>query len=133
MLHSEAFRAPLPRVGLGNPLAKNAGNPAIDIVHHKCGRPKVSHNILEQRLYGFRIACIAGISARAVRFLETFQDGLIRIPGGDADAHAIFREEPGTTCADSGTAAHDESNVLHGRFGVGLFRSSHGPRSYLSR
>ena len=35
------------RVGVDDPLSKNAGNPAIDIVHHKRGCPKIAHDVLE--------------------------------------------------------------------------------------
>jgi hypothetical protein len=53
-----------------------------------------------------------------VRRLETLQDGFIRIPGGDADTHVVFREELGATRADPGTAPDNESNVLYGRVNV---------------
>jgi hypothetical protein len=116
------------RVSFGNPLAKNAGNPAIDVVHHKRRCSKVSNNILEQRLHRCWLACIAGVSADAMRSLETLQDEFIRVPGGDADTHAVFGEELGATRADAGTAPDNKSNVLYGRANV-RFGSSHVPCS----
>ena len=80
------------RVGFGNPLAKNARHPAVDVVHDECRRPEVPNNILEQPLHGRWFACIAGVSANAVRLLEILQDRFVRIPGGDGDTHAAFRE-----------------------------------------
>ena len=120
------------RVGFGNPLAKNAGNPAIDVVHDKRRRPKVSNNILEQQLHGRRFACIAGVSAHAVRLLQTLQHRFVRIPGCDGDTHAVFREQPGATRADAGTAANDECNVLYGRSSVAFVGLSHVSCSHVS-
>ena len=80
------------RIGLGNPLPKNAGNSAIDIVHHKRWGPKVSHDILEQQLDGHRITGIARVPAHAMQPLQLFEDRFVRFPCRDADTHPAFRE-----------------------------------------
>jgi hypothetical protein len=66
-------------------------------MHDKTRSPEVSNNILEQQFHGALIACVARVSAHAVRFLETLQDRFVRIPGCDTDTHAVFREQPGAT------------------------------------
>ena len=76
------------RVGFGNPLAKDAGHPAVDVVHDERRSPEVSDDILEQQLHGRWFACIARVSAHAVRLLQILQDRFVRIPGCDADTHA---------------------------------------------
>jgi hypothetical protein len=66
-------------------------------MHDKPRRPDVSNDIFEQLRHGRRFGCIAGVSAYAMHLLESLKDRFFRIPGGDADTHAVFREQPGTT------------------------------------
>jgi hypothetical protein len=47
-----------------------------------------------------------------VRVFQVLQNGLAGIPGGDADAHAAFREQPCATRADAGAAPDDDGNVV---------------------
>ena len=61
-------------VGFGNLLSKDAGNPAIDVVHDKRRSPEVSNNILKQQLHGPWLACIARVSTHAVRLLQVLQE-----------------------------------------------------------
>jgi hypothetical protein len=56
-------------IGFGNALAKNAGNPAVDVVHDKRRSPKLSNDIVEQQLHGRWIACIALVSTPVVASL----------------------------------------------------------------
>jgi hypothetical protein len=81
-------------------------------MHDQRRSPEVSHDILEQQLHGRWFACIARVSAHAVHLLQILQDRFVRIPGGDADTHAAFREQPGATGTDAGAAPNDECNVL---------------------
>ena len=51
------------------------------------------------------------------------QDGFIRISGGDADMHVVFREELGATRADPGTAPDNEAtSCTEGRMSPGSDR-----------
>src|SRR4030081_1886696 len=80
--------------GVDDPLAKDAGNPSIDVVHDEGGRSKLTSDALEQKLHGSRIAGIARVSPHTVGLLESVQDRLVRISGGDGDAHALSRKQP---------------------------------------
>ena len=104
------------RVGFGNALAKNAGHPAVDVVHDERRRAEIPNDIVEEPLHGRRFACIAGVSANAVLLLQSRQDRFVRIPRGDGDTHAALREQPGATRADAGSAPDDECNVSYGGF-----------------
>jgi hypothetical protein len=79
-------------VSFGNPFAKNASNPAVNVVHDKRRSPKVSNNILEEQLHCRWFACIARVSANTLRLLKILQDRFVRIPRCDGDTHAVFRE-----------------------------------------
>jgi len=80
------------RFSFGNLLAKNARNPAIDVVHDKRGSPKVANNILEQHRHGRWFARIARVPAHAMGPLQILQHRFVRIPGCDADPHAVLRK-----------------------------------------
>ena len=54
------------------------------------GAPRSRDDILEQPLDGGGIAGVACVAAHAVRLLQRLQHRLVRIAGGDGDAHAVL-------------------------------------------
>ena len=101
-------------LGFGNTLAKNAGNPAVDVVHDKRRSPKVSNDILKQQLHGRWLAHRTRIDTRHVSSPAPAGPAC-PIPGRDADPHTAFREQPRATRADPGSTSNDECNILYGR------------------
>src|SRR5580704_16916205 len=113
------------RFGFGDLLAKNAGNPAIDVVHDKRGSPKVANNILEQYRDGRWFGRIARVPAHAMGPIQILQHRFVRVPGCDADPHAALCKQPSAACADARTAANDDGYILHGRVRVVRLGLSH--------
>ncbi len=87
------------RVGFGDPLAKDAGNAPVDVMHDKRGSPEVSNNILKQQRHGSGLACIARVSTHAVS----------SSPGSPGPVCLGFWPQPRPTCRASQTTAHNWS------------------------
>src|SRR5262249_195638 len=112
-------------VDFGNLLSKDAGHPGVDVVHDKRRNPEVSNNIVNQQVHGRRLACIARVSAHAVRLLQVLQDRFVWVSSCDTDRHAVFRKQPHTTRADAGATPKDQCDVFFGRLSVAFGGCSH--------
>ena len=77
----------------------------------------VPDDVAEQQLDRRGVGCVARIAAYAVVFLESLQDRLVRLPGGDGDTHALLREQPRTARTDTGATPDDEGNIFRGILG----------------
>jgi hypothetical protein len=111
------------RIRIGNPLSEYRRHPAVNVVHDKCWSAEIANNILEQQVDRCRLGRIASVSAHSVRFFDTLQGRLVRVPSGNTDPHAVFREQSTATGADARTATDDQCHVLDG--GVGFSISGH--------
>src|SRR5260370_20515269 len=120
-------------VGFGNPLSKDAGNPAVDVVHDEPRSPEVSNNILKQQLHGRWLAGIACVSTHAMVLLQVLEAGFAWVSSCNADRHAVLRKQPRTTSADAGSTPNDQCNVSFGRLSVAFGGCCHVSCSHILR